>query len=120
MRSTQVFDEILRDLRTQYLIGFYPKNVPLTKDRFHQLEIRLSQPGFAVVSRTGYYGRHRHPAADLATEWQPPKQKLPNRHSKSRNTCADWSIPRSRPGKTHATTRKSKDKSSFTTSTSSV
>ena len=48
-----VFDEILRDLRTQYLIGFYPKNAPLTKDEFHRLEIRLPQPGLHVISRTG-------------------------------------------------------------------
>ena len=50
------FEEILRDLRTQYLIGFYPKNVPLTKDEFHRLEVRVSQPGLRVLSRTGYYG----------------------------------------------------------------
>jgi Ca-activated chloride channel homolog len=50
------FEEILRDLRTQYLIGFYPKNVPLTRDEFHRLEIRVSQPGLRVLSRTGYYG----------------------------------------------------------------
>ena len=50
------FEEILRDLRTQYLIGFYPKDVPLTKDPFHKIEIRTSRPGLRVVSRTGYYG----------------------------------------------------------------
>ena len=52
----QVFGEILRDLRTQYLIGFYPKDVPPTKEPFHRIEIRHSQPGLRVVSRTGYYG----------------------------------------------------------------
>jgi len=51
-----VFEEILRDLRTQYLIGFYPKGAPVTKDPFHRIEIRHSQPGLRVVSRTGYYG----------------------------------------------------------------
>jgi Ca-activated chloride channel family protein len=50
------FEEILRDLRTQYLIGFYPRNVPLTKEEFHRVEIRVSQPGLRVLSRTGYYG----------------------------------------------------------------
>jgi len=50
------FAEILRDLRTQYLIGFYPRNVPLTKDPFHRIEIRVSRPGLRVVSRSGYYG----------------------------------------------------------------
>lgn len=51
-----VFQEILRDLRTQYLLGFYPKNVPLTKDPFHRIEIQASRPELRVVSRTGYYG----------------------------------------------------------------
>jgi Ca-activated chloride channel homolog len=51
-----VFDEILRDLRTQYLLGFYPKNVPLTKDPFHKLAIKTSKPNLRVISRTGYYG----------------------------------------------------------------
>ena len=48
MRSMPVFDEILRDLRTQYLIGYYPKNVPLTKNHFIRLRnTHVSQPGFA-------------------------------------------------------------------------
>jgi Ca-activated chloride channel homolog len=50
------FDEILRDLRTQYLLGFYPKEVPVTKDPFHRIEIRASRPDLRVLSRTGYYG----------------------------------------------------------------
>ncbi len=52
----QAFNDILRDLRTQYLIGYYPKNVPLTKNRFHKLEITTRNPELRVVSRTGYYG----------------------------------------------------------------
>jgi Ca-activated chloride channel family protein len=50
------FDEILRDLRTQYLIGFYPRNVPRTKERFHRLELSVAQPNLRVISRNGYYG----------------------------------------------------------------
>lgn len=52
----EAFSDILRDLRTQYLIGYYPQNVPLTKDRFHRLEIRPSRADLRVISRTGYYG----------------------------------------------------------------
>lgn len=50
------FDDILRDLRTQYLIGYYPKNVPLTKNPFHSTEIKTSRPDLRVISRNGYYG----------------------------------------------------------------
>ena len=51
-----VFEEILRDLRTQYLIGYYPKNVPLTKNRFHKLELKVADQKLRAVTRTGYYG----------------------------------------------------------------
>jgi Ca-activated chloride channel family protein len=50
------FSEILKDLRTQYLIGYYPRNVPVPNDRFHRIEIKMNRPGLRVVSRTGYYG----------------------------------------------------------------
>jgi Ca-activated chloride channel family protein len=50
------FDDILRELRTQYLLGFYPKNVPLTKNAFHRIEIKTKQKELHVISRTGYYG----------------------------------------------------------------
>ena len=50
------FDQILRDLRTQYLIGFYPKDVPLTANRFHSLDVTLATPGLHVLARNGYYG----------------------------------------------------------------
>jgi Ca-activated chloride channel family protein len=52
----RAFAEILRDLRTQYVIGFYPKGVPATKDRFHRLKIALNKPGLLAQYRTGYYG----------------------------------------------------------------
>ncbi|MEO8026098.1 MAG: VWA domain-containing protein [Bryobacteraceae bacterium] len=52
----QAFAEILRDLRTQYLVGFYPRNAPLTKNRFHSLKIELKRPDLRAQTRTGYYG----------------------------------------------------------------
>ena len=51
-----VFEEILKDLRTQYLLGFYPKSVPLNSNRFHRLEVRVNDPNLRVITRTGYYG----------------------------------------------------------------
>src|SRR5262249_42526796 len=51
----RAFTEILQELRTQYLLGFYPKNVPLTIDPFHKLEIK-ARGDLRVSSRNGYYG----------------------------------------------------------------
>jgi len=56
----RAFDDILRELRTQYLIGFYPKDVPPAKDRFHTLRVTVQNPlanrGLRVSTRSGYYG----------------------------------------------------------------
>ena len=52
----RAFSEIIDELRTQYLLGFYPKNVPLTKDRFHHLEVKVNRPDLRVSARNGYYG----------------------------------------------------------------
>lgn len=51
-----VFAEILRDLRTQYLIGFYPRGSPPSKGGFHRLELRTTREGLLVQTRSGYYG----------------------------------------------------------------
>jgi len=50
------FADILRDLRTQYLLGYYPRDVPYTTERFHQIEVKTKQDGLQVFTRTGYYG----------------------------------------------------------------
>lgn len=52
----KAFDDILRELRTQYLIGYYPKDVPATKDRFHKVQVKLSDSRLRVLTRSGYYG----------------------------------------------------------------
>lgn len=52
----RAFTEIIQDLRTQYLLAYYPKDVPLTKNRFHQLKVRVSRPDLQVLARNGYYG----------------------------------------------------------------
>jgi Ca-activated chloride channel family protein len=52
----RAFSDILRELRTQYMIGFYPKDVPPTKDRFHILKVTLPGSNLRVITRSGYYG----------------------------------------------------------------
>ena len=52
----QAFTDIIKELRTQYLLAFYPKDVPLTNDRFHRLEVRVRRSDLRVTARNGYYG----------------------------------------------------------------
>ncbi|MEO8096672.1 MAG: VWA domain-containing protein [Acidobacteriota bacterium] len=57
--STQldrIFTEILRDLRSQYLIGYYPHNLPPDVPEFHLLKVEVNRPGLRVSTRSGYYG----------------------------------------------------------------
>lgn len=51
----QTLNEILKDLRTQYLIGFYPKGIPPTKNPFHTLRLELSRRDLQAITRSGYY-----------------------------------------------------------------
>ncbi|MCU1234820.1 MAG: von Willebrand factor, type [Candidatus Solibacter sp.] len=52
----KAFTDIITELRTQYLLGFYPQNVPPTKKAFHSLEVRVKSPDLRVSARNGYYG----------------------------------------------------------------
>ena len=54
--ETQYLRDHIQDLRTQYLLAFYPKNIPLTKEHFHRLEVRVKDPQLRVLARSGYYG----------------------------------------------------------------
>jgi Ca-activated chloride channel family protein len=68
------FLEIIRDLRTQYLLAYYPRDVPLTKDPFHRIDIRLKRPDLRVSARSGYYGETEPPkGARGAKGWRPTK-----------------------------------------------
>jgi Ca-activated chloride channel family protein len=50
------FTQILRDLRTQYLVAYYPRNLPLDAPRFHLVRVELSRKDLRATTRTGYYG----------------------------------------------------------------
>jgi Ca-activated chloride channel family protein len=52
----RTFADILRELRTQYLIGYYPRDVPISKDRFHTLKVSVHGKNLRVITRSGYYG----------------------------------------------------------------
>lgn len=50
------FGEVLRSLRTQYLLGFYPHiDAAQRKELFRSIEIRAAPTGAVVLARSGYY-----------------------------------------------------------------
>lgn len=63
----RTFADIIAELRTQYLLGFYPHDVPLTKDPYHKLELRLKSPELRVSARNGYYGEAEGASGTPAT-----------------------------------------------------
>ncbi len=78
----QAFDQIIRDLRTQYLLAFYPRNVPPATNRFHTLQIKLSDPasrGLQVTARSGYYGEAQSatPRVDSAPDSDSVRKRKP-------------------------------------------
>lgn len=55
------FAAILSDLRTQYLLGYYPRKMPADAKPFHPVTVRLTgasvpAEGLQLLSRNGYYG----------------------------------------------------------------
>ncbi len=53
----RVFADILRDLRTQYLLGYYPHGVATGDAKFHTVRLELPRrPDLRVSTRAGYYG----------------------------------------------------------------
>lgn len=51
----QAFAEILQELRTQYLIGFYPHGVREQPRLFHPVKVQLFDSSLRVTARSGYY-----------------------------------------------------------------
>ncbi len=51
----EAFANIIRELRTQYLIGFYPKDVKEEPRRFHPVSVTVRPPGMRTIARSGYY-----------------------------------------------------------------
>ena len=72
----EAFSQILRNLRTQYLLGYYPHDdQTATGEDFRKVEIRVAREGAVVLARSGYFAsagtppptrlRSRRPAVRL-------------------------------------------------------
>jgi len=55
----EAFSAVLRDLRTQYLLAYYPRNLPPNSPAFRPIRVTLAEPGLRVSARSGYYGDSR-------------------------------------------------------------
>jgi Ca-activated chloride channel family protein len=51
----QAFDGILRNLRTQYLLGYYPPEITETNETFRPINVTVNRPGATVLARSGYF-----------------------------------------------------------------
>lgn len=49
------FSQILHALRTQYLLGYYPRHVQHAPRLFHRIKVKTRDPSLRVIARTGYY-----------------------------------------------------------------
>ncbi len=55
----EAFDQISRELRSQYNIGYTPTNT--TRDgSFRKVEIKPKQGDYKIQARSGYYATPRH------------------------------------------------------------
>jgi Ca-activated chloride channel homolog len=51
----EAFTDILRELRTQYLLGFYPRGVRDQPRLFHPVKVQVRDSFLRITARTGYY-----------------------------------------------------------------
>jgi Ca-activated chloride channel family protein len=51
----QTFAEILRELRTEYLLGYYPRLPRAFTNKYHSVRVMVNRPQLKVTTRSGYY-----------------------------------------------------------------
>ena len=73
----KTFNDIITEVRTQYVLDFYPRRVPLTKDAFHRLEVRLKRPELRASARNGYYGEAEGTSSDARVTVTPDRPAPP-------------------------------------------
>jgi Ca-activated chloride channel homolog len=57
VKLEDTFAQILRDLRTQYLIGYYPRGLPAAASPFRRVKLTLKRTDLQASTRDGYYER---------------------------------------------------------------
>jgi Ca-activated chloride channel family protein len=54
------FTDLLQAIRTQYLIGYYPRKLPRDAPRFHPVKVEVQDKSLRVSTRSGYYEDAKH------------------------------------------------------------
>ena len=49
------FADILRELRTQYLIGYYPQGIKESPHSYHPVNVQIPIPALRISARSGYF-----------------------------------------------------------------
>jgi Ca-activated chloride channel family protein len=52
----RAFADILKDLRKQYFLGYYPYDLPADAPAFHKVRVEMARPDLQPSNRAGYYG----------------------------------------------------------------
>lgn len=101
----EAFAEIVRSLRTQYLIGYYPPaDAETPRDGFRRVRVDVALEGAAVLSRSGYFvpqapqTRRYRPAAKSPQKvsLRPPAAGEPKRGGRAGEPQAE-DAPKTRP-----------------------
>jgi len=69
------FSDILKELRTQYFLGYYPRAVPAIANGYHRLEVKVRNPDLQVNARSGYYDVVERKPASPAEGRGPVREK---------------------------------------------
>lgn len=51
----RAFDDVLKELRTQYFLGYYPRAGTPSGKAFHTVTVKLARPELRAITRSGYY-----------------------------------------------------------------
>ncbi len=82
------FRRIERELRTQYLLAFYPRGLPPATGRFRRLEVQVGRPNLRVLSRTGYYAPAEEATGSILPSTVEIQARPPRERSKEQKTPA--------------------------------